>query len=211
MCSTSSSSVCSASQRFLPRPPFRLVRDAVDRPVRVGQGRRGGGPGPEINLPATPVAAPLPTISAEITGPGPIFESLMELKPGDDMAHFKYQAHGIFRLRHSQRPALHHAHRHSPAGRQQSKFSGLVLAESMHPSGNAWMFHFTHRLLDDDGTCRARHPDEHERPVRRVQLRTLQESAGRSGTGGRDPRAGRRADEVEADRGTRWPRFPFGR
>ena len=58
-----------------------------------GQGRRGGGPGPEINLPATPVAAPLPTISAEITGPGPIFESLMELKPGDDMAHFKYEAH----------------------------------------------------------------------------------------------------------------------
>ena len=61
-----------------------------------GQGRRGGGPGPEINLPATPVAAPLPTISAEITGPGPIFESLMELKPGDDMAHFRYQAHEYF-------------------------------------------------------------------------------------------------------------------
>ena len=61
-----------------------------------GQGRRGGGPGPEINLPATPVAAPLPTISAEIIGPGPIFESLMELKPGDDMAHFNYQAKEYF-------------------------------------------------------------------------------------------------------------------
>ena len=61
-----------------------------------GQGRRGGGPGPEINLPAAPLAVPLPTISAEITGPGPIFESLMELKPGDDMAHFKYEAHEYF-------------------------------------------------------------------------------------------------------------------
>src|SRR4030095_1172668 len=61
-----------------------------------GQGRRGGGPGPEINLPAAPVAAALPTISAEVTGPGPIFESLMELKPGDDMAHFKYEAHEYF-------------------------------------------------------------------------------------------------------------------
>jgi len=61
-----------------------------------GQGRRGGGPGPEINLPAAPVAVPLPTLSAEITGPGPIFESLMQLKPGDDMAHFKYDAHEYF-------------------------------------------------------------------------------------------------------------------
>ena len=25
-----------------------------------------------------------------------------------------------------------------------SKFNGLILAESMHPSGNPWMFHFTH-------------------------------------------------------------------
>ena len=25
-----------------------------------------------------------------------------------------------------------------------ANFSGLVLAESMHPRGNAWMFHFTH-------------------------------------------------------------------
>ena len=61
-----------------------------------GQGRRGGGPAPEINLPSAPVATPLPTISAEITGPGPIFESLMELKTGDDMAHFKYEAHEYF-------------------------------------------------------------------------------------------------------------------
>ena len=72
------------------------MKAAAGRPARAGQGRRGGGPGPEINLPPTPVAAPLPTISAEITGPGPIFESLMELKPGDDMAHFKYDAHEYF-------------------------------------------------------------------------------------------------------------------
>src|SRR6187399_3186837 len=61
-----------------------------------GQGRRGGGPAPEINLPSAPVATPLPMISAEITGPGPIFESLMELKTGDDMAHFKYEVHEYF-------------------------------------------------------------------------------------------------------------------
>ena len=61
-----------------------------------GQGRRGGGPGPELNLPTAPVPVSLPTISAEITGPGPIFESLMELKPGDDMAHFSYEAREYF-------------------------------------------------------------------------------------------------------------------
>ena len=29
--------------------------------------------------------------------------------------------------------------------------SGLVLAESMHPSGNPWMFHFTHRYSMTEG------------------------------------------------------------
>ena len=108
-----------------------------------GQGRRGGGPGPEINLPASPVAAPLPTISAEITGPGQIFESLMELKPGDDMAHFKYQAHEYFVSGTANgQPYTTRIVVRRPA--DAAKFSGLVLAESMHPSGNAWMFHFTH-------------------------------------------------------------------
>src|SRR4029450_2211180 len=108
-----------------------------------GQGRRGGGPAPEINLPSAPVATPLPMISAEITGPGPIFESLMELKTGDDMAHFKYGAHEycVARTANGQ-PYTTRIVIRRPA--DAAKFSGLVLAESMHPSGNAWMFHFTH-------------------------------------------------------------------
>jgi hypothetical protein len=108
-----------------------------------GQGRRGGGPAPEINLPASPVASPLPTISAEITGPGPMFESLMELKPGDDMAHFKYEAHEYFVSGTANgQPYTTRIVIRRPA--DAAKFSGLLLAESMHPSGNAWMFHFTH-------------------------------------------------------------------
>ena len=43
-----------------------------------------------------PVAVTLPAISAEVTGPGKTFESLMELKPTDDMAHFGYTAHEFF-------------------------------------------------------------------------------------------------------------------
>src|SRR5262245_61318953 len=108
-----------------------------------GQGRRGGGPAPEINLPSAPLATPLPTISAEIPGPGPIFESLMELKPGDDMAHFKYEAHEYFVSGTANgQPYTTRIVVRRPA--DAAKFSGLVLAESMHPSGNAWMFHFTH-------------------------------------------------------------------
>ncbi len=86
---------------------------------QAGQGRRGGGPGPELNLPAAPVAAPLPTISAEITGPGPIFESLMELKPGDDMAHFKYEAHEYFVSGTANGQPVHDTHRGAQTGRRR--------------------------------------------------------------------------------------------
>jgi hypothetical protein len=116
---------------------------------RQGGGRAGGAPQPS-NLPAAPTAAPLATVSAEVSGPGQMFESLMELKPGDDMAHFKYEAKEYvvsgtangqpYRTRIVIRKPIDNA-----------RFSGLVLAESMHPSGNAWMFHFTHRYSMDAG------------------------------------------------------------
>jgi hypothetical protein len=82
-------------------------------------------------------------MSAEVTGPGPIFESLMELKPGDDMAHFKYEAREYFVSGTANgQPYTTRVVVRRPADAGQ--FSGLILAESMHPSGNAWMFHFAH-------------------------------------------------------------------
>jgi hypothetical protein len=67
----------------------------------------------------------------------------MELKPGDDMAHFKYDAHEYFVSGTANgQPYTTRIVIRRPA--DPAKFSGLVLAESMHPSGNAWMFHFTH-------------------------------------------------------------------
>ena len=110
----------------------------------AGGGRGGGrGAGPQITLPDKPVAVTLPTISAEVTGPGKPFESLMELKPTDDMAHFGYAAREYF----VSGTANGQPYKTRIVVRRPSdaaKFSGLVLAESMHPSGNAWMFHFTH-------------------------------------------------------------------
>ena len=112
-------------------------------PIPV-QGGRGGGAPQSSNLPANPVTAPVPTISAEITGPGRMFESLMELKPGDDLAHFGYEAREyIVSGMANGQPYKTRIVIRKPS--DTARFSGLVLAESMHPSGNAWMFHFTHR------------------------------------------------------------------
>ena len=115
-----------------------------------GQGARGGGPPEASNLPAAPTAAPLASISAEITGPGPMFESLMELKSGDNMAHFKYDAKEYFVSGTANgQPYKTRIVIRKPT--EAGRFSGLVLAESMHPSGNAWMFHFTHRYSMSEG------------------------------------------------------------
>ena len=108
-----------------------------------GQGRRGGGPPELSNMPSTPVVTLVPTVSAEVTGPGRMFESLMELNTGDDMAHFRYEAKEYFVSGTANgQPYKTRIVVRKPS--DNSRFSGLVLAESMHPSGNAWMFHFTH-------------------------------------------------------------------
>jgi hypothetical protein len=117
--------------------------------ARGGQGRGDGAPQPS-NLPASPVVTPLPTASPVVTGPGAMFESLMELEPGDDMAHFKYEAREYFVSGTANgQPYKTRIVVRKPA--DNGRLSGLVLAESMHPSGNAWMFHFTHRYSMTSG------------------------------------------------------------
>jgi hypothetical protein len=107
-------------------------------------GQRGAGPAQPANLPTSPVTASVPSISTETTGPGRMFQSLMELAPGDDMAHFGYEAREYFVSGAANgRPYKTRIVVRKPS--DPRRFSGLVLAESMHPSGNAWMFHFTHR------------------------------------------------------------------
>ena len=54
-------------------------------------GQRGAGASPPI-LPPRPTAVELPTVTGPTRGPGPMFESLMALPAGDDMAQFKYEA-----------------------------------------------------------------------------------------------------------------------
>ena len=105
-----------------------------------GRGRAGGAP--PANLPETPTAVALPTLSAEVTGPGPMFDSSPSLAPGKGLAAFNYQTHEYFVSGTANgEPYTTRLVVRTPA--DNSKFSGLVLAEAMHGSGAAHMFEFT--------------------------------------------------------------------
>jgi hypothetical protein len=107
-----------------------------------GRGRAGGPPPVPANLPETPTAVALPTISNEISGPGPIFDSVPSLAPGKGLAAFGYEAREYFISgTANSEPYTTRIVVRKPS--DNSKFSGLVLAEAMHGSGAAHMFEFT--------------------------------------------------------------------
>jgi len=116
-----------------------------------GQGRgRGRGQEPAQAPDPPPVVSPIATATPEITGPGRFYETLMELKPGDDLAHFRYVTKEYFVAGTANgQPYKTRIVIRRPS--DASRFSGLILAESMHPSGNPWMFHFTHAYSMTEG------------------------------------------------------------
>src|SRR5262245_5936923 len=116
-----------------------------------GQPGQRGQRGQQTQAPdPPPVVSPLATASPEVTGPGKFYETLMELKPGDDLAHFNYVTKEYFVTGTANgQPYKTRIVIRKPAS--DAKFSGLVLAESMHPSGNPWMFHFTHTYSMTEG------------------------------------------------------------
>ena len=84
----------------------------------------------------------LPTVSAEVTGPGPMFDSAPSLAPGKGLAAYGYDAHEyLISGTANGEPYTTRLVVRKP--RDMSKFSGLVLAEAMHGSGAAHMFEFT--------------------------------------------------------------------
>ena len=109
-----------------------------------GPGGRGGPPRfrARLELPDHPMAVKLPKLSAEIKGPGPMFDSAPSQMPGLDLKHFKYDTHEYFvsgmadGRPYTTRVVVRRPH-------DDKKFSGLVLAESMHSSGAAHAFEFT--------------------------------------------------------------------
>ena len=137
-------------QRGADAPP---AQPAQPQPGQQGQrGQRGQGQRGQPALPQDPppVVSAIAAVSAEIAGPGKFYETLMELKPGDDLAHFTYvtKEYLVSGTANGQ-PYKTRIVIRKPA--DNSRFSGLVLAESMHPSGNPWMFHFTHTYSMTEG------------------------------------------------------------
>src|SRR5262245_2682868 len=107
-----------------------------------GQAGRGQAPAPAVNLPQNPTAVALPMVSAQVTGPGPMYESTQSLAPGKGLAAFKYEAKEYFISGTANgQPYKTRLVVRKPAN--NSKFTGLVLVEPMHPSGSAHMFEFT--------------------------------------------------------------------
>ncbi|HET8698737.1 MAG TPA: alpha/beta hydrolase domain-containing protein [Gammaproteobacteria bacterium] len=118
----------------------------------AAQGPGPGGPRPPSNqaLPKVPTAVALPTLSAEVKGPGPMFDSAPSQARGLDVAHFDYATREYFASGTADgKPYTTRVVVRMP--RDASKFSGLVLAESMHSSGAAHMFEFTSGYLMSAG------------------------------------------------------------
>jgi len=85
---------------------------------------------------------PLPTISAPVTGPGAMFPGLRAVPPGTDLADHKYVVTEYFVSgMASGKPYTTRILVRKPD--TPSRFSGIVVAEPMHASGNSWMFYFT--------------------------------------------------------------------
>jgi hypothetical protein len=74
----------------------------------------------------------------------------MDLPPGDDLAHFGYVMDEYFVSGTAQdAPYTTRMLVRRPA--DWSRASGVIVAEGMHPSGNSWMFHFTHTWVMSEG------------------------------------------------------------
>jgi hypothetical protein len=144
---------------FLGQTPIPVPRQnpaPADGQAQRGQGQRGGGQGrggqrgaeaaPE---PVKQVAAPIPT-AVEVTGPGAFFETFMDAHddaknvqiPAKDIyAKYGYEAKEYFVSGTTNgQPYKTRIVIRKP--KDTTKFNGLILAESMHPSGNPWVFHF---------------------------------------------------------------------
>ena len=127
---------------------------------RGGQGRGGpGGPGggapggrggaPQQNLPTSPTAVTLPTMT-EVTGPGPMYDSAPSQPAGKGLDFYKYQAKEYFISGTANgQPYKTRMVVRMPADR--ARFSGLVLMESMHGSGAAHMFEYTSMYTMNSG------------------------------------------------------------
>jgi hypothetical protein len=125
-----------------------------------GQGGRGGQRGAEAApAPVKQVVAPIAT-AVEVNGPGAFFETFMDSHddaknvqvPAKDIyAKFNYEAKEYFVSGTTSNGQSYKTRIVIRKPKDNAKFNGLILAESMHPSGNPWVFHFVQTYAMSSG------------------------------------------------------------
>lgn len=92
--------------------------------------------------PAGAETTPIPTVSSAITGPGAMFPGLQRVPAGTGLADHGYIVTEYFVSgTASGKPYTTRILVRRPEDAR--RFSGIVVAEPMHASGNSWMFFFT--------------------------------------------------------------------
>ena len=126
-----------------------------------GQGRAGGAPagagGPggrggaavDPNLPTVPTAV-TPSTFKEVTGPGAMYNSSPAQWPGYDMKHINYEMKEYFVSGTAAgQPYTTRLVIRKPA--VNARFTGIVVAEPMHPIGGAHAFEYNSVYIMDSG------------------------------------------------------------
>ncbi len=125
------------------------IAGAMMMPASIS-GQRGAAPAQDPNLPEKPMAVSVAAMSAEVSGPGSMYDSTPSLPSGKGLAPFKYEAREYFVSgMANKQPYKTRIVVRKPA--DNARFSGLVLAEAMHPSGAAHMFEFTSNYTMSSG------------------------------------------------------------
>jgi hypothetical protein len=105
--------------------------------------------GPDPAIPKSPTTVALPTFK-EVTGPGPMYESGPAQWPGYDMKHFNYEEKEYFVSGTAVgEPYAVRLIIRKPSN--STRFSGIVVAEPMHPIGGAHAFEYNSVYIMDSG------------------------------------------------------------
>ncbi len=105
------------------------------------------------------MVTPIPT-AIEVTGPGEFFETFMDdhddvkktdIPAKEAYAKFNYEAKEFFISGTTSGGMPYKTRIVIRKPTDNTRFNGLILAESMHPSGNPWVFHFTQTYAMTNG------------------------------------------------------------
>jgi hypothetical protein len=91
----------------------------------------------------------IPSFKA-VTGPGPMYAGLMEFPKDTSLESLKYVAKEYF-ISGTANGAPYTTRIVVRQPEDPRRFSGIVVAEAMHPSGYSWMFAFTHTYMMSEG------------------------------------------------------------